>query len=307
VIDYDFEERLVDRIAAREAIAARLSPRQKLVLRHYLCDETLDEIGRCDDVARTGQTGRPISRERIRQILIKSTNRLRAAFAEAPKLASAKPLQTTRDTPPPGFDKAEFLRHMRGLIAKREEKAREQRVRDEEEARNWRKRERDALDEIMRGEELRGLFDPPPPQKPKLPPPPLPKPPPVSTWYEPAPPARQNVEPWFDLSRQPTTGDLRCIAQYALGYFVAARRLTSYGSSTIGGMITRAVCARDADAIATALQNLEAPRSARLSAALLDVPVGLLAVTLGCPFVALRVASIEDGRKVSIEVTWDHA
>jgi Sigma-70, region 4 len=297
VIDYDFEERLVDRIAAREAIAARLTSRQRHVLsRCYRYGETYREVGARDGVSAT----------RINQIHDKAVRSLRRGFAAPPKIAAVAPTQTTRDTPPPGFDRAAFLRHMRGLIAKREEKAREQRARDEEEARNWRKRERDALDQIMRNEEVRGLFDPPPPQKPKLPPPP---PIPQPQWQPPSLPAGQNVEPWFDLSRQPTLGDLRCIAQYALGYFVAVRRPTKPGSLAVGGLTTRVVCLRDADMVATALQQVrvEIPATARLSAALLDVPEGLLAVTLGCPFVALRVASVEEGKQVSIEVTWDHA
>jgi Sigma-70, region 4 len=298
VIDYDYETRLVDRIAIREA-AAKLAPRERRVIARYFGhDETLREVGEREGICAA----------RVGQIVNRSVRKLRDRFAEQPE-ARAKPHQTTRATPPPGFNRAAFLRHMQGLIAKREEQASEQRARDEEYARNWRKRERDALDAIMRSEELDGLFDPPPPQKPKLSPPPLPKPPPVGTWYEPASPSQQNVEPWFDLSRQPTLSDLRCIAQYALGYFVAARRPTKPGSLAIGGLTTRVVCPRNADMVATALQRVrvEIPPAARLSAALLDVPNDIAAVTLGCPFVALRVASVEEGRKVSIEVTWDHA
>jgi hypothetical protein len=211
-----------------------------------------------------------------------------------------------RPPAPRDFDPAEFRRHMQRLIVQRASEERETFA-----------RERDRLDRLIASED-----EPPPKPKPfphpkvtefiaaykaaHTPSPLPPKPPPVGTWYDPAPHPKQNVEPWFDLSRIPTLGDLRGIAQYALGYFVGSRRPLPPGSLTVGEMITRAVCERDADAIATALQNLEAPRSARLSAALLDVPEGLLAVTLGCPFVALRVASVEEGRQVSIEVTWDH-
>jgi hypothetical protein len=182
------------------------------------------------------------------------------------------------------FDHVGFRRHMERLIAWRE--ARERQTFERERAR---------LDALLLAEEE-------PPPKPT----PAPKPQPVYKQQHLHP--KQNVEPWFDLSRQPTTGDLRCIAQYALGYFLAVRHHPYYGSSSVGGMTTRVVCPRDADMVATALQRVRAeiPDTARLSAALLDVPEGLLAVTLGCPFVALRVASVEEGRKVSIEVTWDH-
>src|SRR4029077_2213015 len=106
-----FEERLVDRIAAREAIAARLTSRQRHVLsRCYRYGETYREVGARDGVSAT----------RINQIHDKAVRLLRRGFAVAPKVAA-------RDTLPLGFDKAAFLRHMRGLIAKREEHASYQR------------------------------------------------------------------------------------------------------------------------------------------------------------------------------------
>jgi hypothetical protein len=283
VIDYDFEERLVDRIAAREAIAARLSPRQKLVLRHYLCDETLDEIGRCDEVARTGQTGRPISRERIRQILIQSTNRLRAAFAEAPKLASAKPLQTTRNTPPPGFDKAAFLRHMQGLIAKREEEARKQRDFEEQLARNWRKREREALDRIMRNEELDGLFDPPPPK-------------PVYHYAlsPPRPPP-------------PTADDLSRIAHRALEYLLLTRPQYFAGTPWLGKWCTSVVFPVEGGVTTVAVDkiNAEIPSHARLSAFPVEIPKGTTGANATTPYASLRVTLTDGGLQIRFDVTWD--
>ena len=45
LIDYGYEDRLVDRIAARKAIAARLTPRQRHVLsRCYHYGETYREV-----------------------------------------------------------------------------------------------------------------------------------------------------------------------------------------------------------------------------------------------------------------------
>lgn len=274
LIDWDFEARLIDRIAVKEA-AVRLEPRERRIIsRYFRHGETGKEIG-----DREGICG-----ARVNQIVNRSLRKLQARFTERPE-AKAKPQQTTRATPPPGFDKAAFLRHMQGLIERREAWARALFA-----------RERSSLDAIMRWEEEAGLFDPPAPPKPKVAPPPSP------------PPPRQPVEPWFDLSKPFTLPHLRCIAHYTLGYFVAARRPIQAGSSSIGKMTTRVVCPRDADAIATGMMQVKAgiPATAHLSACLLDVPEGLFAVALGCPFVALRVASLECGKRVSIEVTWDH-
>lgn len=260
MIDWDFEARLIDRIAVREA-AARLELRERRVLRRrFIYGDSLEDLGERERV----------SRVRINQIENRAIGKLRDRLAE-----------------PPSFDRAAFLRHMQGLIERRETWARVMFA-----------KERASLERLIERE------DGPPP-----PPPPKPAPPIGSTfgtWYHPPQP-QQTVEPWFDPARQPTLGDLRCIAQYTLGYFVASRRPMHDGSSSVGKMTTRVLCPRDADAIATAMMQVKAaiPHSARLSAALLDVPKDILAVTLGCPFVALRVASVEEGKRVSIEVTWD--
>ena len=285
MIDWDFESRLIDRIAVREA-AARLAPRERrIVARYFGHGETGKEIG-----DREGICG-----ARVHQIVDRSLRKLRDRFRERPE-AKAKPQQTTRATPPPGFDRAAFLRHMQGLIERREARARELFA-----------RERSILDALMRAEEAYGLFDPPAPPT-LAPPPPTFRPPnhPGYTVAWPGEHRQQNVEPWFDLSKPLTLPHLRCIAQYTLGYLVAARRLPPTGTAHIGEMTTRAECLRDADAIATAMMQIAIPKSARYSACLLDVPDGIIAVALGSPHVALRLASADEGKRVSIEVTWDH-
>ena len=275
--DWTFEERLHERIDARRLIATRLSPRQRRVLcRTYLHGETLREIAAPDGV----------SPARVAQILAVALQRL-----QRPPQALPRPAPATAPAPP-GFDRTAFLHHMQGLITRRI-------VEDS----NRRERERQNLDAIMRREEAQGLFEPPAPPKPA--PPPKPYAPTIYWAPAPRPPPTQNVEPWFDPARQPTLEDLRCIAQYTLGYFTSAAGLVRDGSSEVGSHTMRVLCPRDADAIAEAMQRVRAamPSSHRLSACLLDTPPELLCVALGNRRVALRVSSIEDGRRVAIEVT----
>jgi len=275
----DYETHLVDRISVRE-LAAALTPRERRILcRYFRHDETLREAGQ-----REG-----ISPARTAQIIERSIQRMRTAAARVP-LRVDPPLRARALPPPTGFDKAAFLRHMRGLVERR----------DAQESRAL-TAEREFLDRLLHDEAI-----PKPPPAYPLPTLPLPKPL-GGTVYWPDEPTEQHVEPWFDLSRTPSLGDLRCIAQYALGYFVAACRPSRAGLQTIGKTTTRVVCPRTADMVAAALQAVkrEIPATAQLSACLLDLPEELLAVVLGCPFVALRLASVEDGKKVSIEVTWD--
>jgi len=264
----DYETHLVDRISVRE-LAAALTPRERRILcRYFRHDETLREAGQ-----REG-----ISPARTAQIIERSIQRMRTAAASVP-LRVDPPLRARALPPPIGFDKAAFLRHMRGLVERR----------DAQESRAL-TAEREFLDRLLHDEAILAST-------------PQPKPPPV--YVHPLP--KQHVKPWFDLSRTPSLGDLRCIAQYALGYFVAACRPSRAGLQAIGKMTTRVVCRRTADMVAAALQAVkrEIPATAQLSACLLDVPEELLAVVLGCPFVALRLALVDDGKKVSIEVTWD--
>ena len=285
MIASDYETRLVDRIAAREVIAAtNLTAQQRRVLCDWgRSDATLEEIG--------GREG--VSKQRIRQIVAGSVSRLEA-----------------RAKPPPDFDKAAFLRHMQGLIVQRAAKERE--------ALEWERndafaRERRSLDAIMRSEEAQGLFDPPAPAKfkppPYVPPPYVPPRPFQPLIYDvphvPSASPQQTVEPWFDLARTPTPSDLSCIAHYALGYLGAIRHQP--GSGVMGTKAAHVIIARDADAIAAALQSLSRaiPATARLSTCLLDVPKDLLGASLATAVGAMRVVSMAEGQQVSIEVTYD--
>lgn len=226
-----------------------------------------------------------VTPERIRGIRNRAEDKLRARIAAEP----LKP--TARRTPPPGFDKQAFLRHMQGLIARREAEARE-----------TFERERAALDRMLESEAA-----PPKPTKPTPPPwvtPPYIPPTPVP--HVPAASPHQAVEPWFDPARTPTPSDLRCIAQYALGYLGAIRPRTP-PVSTLGAHAAHVISARDADAIAAAMQSLSRaiPATARLSACLMAVPEDLLGASLATVVGAMRVVSMAKGQQVSIEVTYD--
>ena len=104
----DTEDRLLARIDVRRALATVLTPRQREVVRR---------------VSRLGQTYREagldlrISPERVRQLYFKAELLLRRRLRRPPaKLAPV-------GTPPPGFDRAAFLEHMRGVIARRKAEA----------------------------------------------------------------------------------------------------------------------------------------------------------------------------------------
>lgn len=291
MIDYDYEARLIDRIAIREVAAKRLRPREKRILgRLTRYGETYREVGE-----REG-----ISPARVRQIHKVALRRIRSplAFWER-KTLNLPASRTTADTPPPGFDRAAFLRHMEGLIAKREEQAREQRAREEDYARNWRKNERADLDQIMRNEERQGLFDPPPP-----PPPPRPQ---LSIRL----PAQYNIHvydsPSYTSPPLPTQVDLNVMAQRALDYLLLARPQQLMGTPWLGEWATSVVFTRDGGSVSEAVDRIvrELPPHARLSAFPVPVDQKVLGANATNPFASLRVTVTPDGLRLRFDVTWD--
>lgn len=270
--DWTFEDRLHERLDARALIRA-LPPRQRhIVIRTWLHGETLREIGK-----REG-----LSPARVAQVHIKALQRLQRPPQPPPRPEPAKA------TPPPGFDRAAFWRHMDLLIRLRDQRAR-QRF----------ERERAVLARMLEGEqaEVATLPQPAKPWKPVAAPP---------FWAPPPPPPPQHVEPWFDPAHQPTLGDLRCIGEYAIGYFTAIWG-SQQGSADYGGTLMRVQCPRTADAVAEGLQRVKAelPPMACLSACLLETPDDVLCATVGNRSVALRISSVEDGKQVAIELTYD--
>jgi hypothetical protein len=270
LIDWDFEDRLVDRIAARELIAARLTPQQRQVLcRQVRYGETLREIG-----AHVGLTS-----ARVGQIARRAYRRL--DNEGAPVIARGR---VAAPLAPLNFDRAAFLAHMQGVIERRRLAHREEIA-----------RERAELDRLLARE-----FPPPIPQPQMTAAAMLRKA--AALHNAPA------VEPWFDLSLVLTIQGVRQIALYALNYLDAIRRqYRRAGTSEIGATLVQMECTRDADAIAAALQclNREIPVTATLSVHPLPIPAGMLGTSLASAYAAVRVISISGDQSVSIEVTWN--
>lgn len=166
--DYTFEDQLIDRIAVRQLCATQLTARQQRVLsRVYRYGDTYKDIGKLEGVSGT----------RIMQLHDKALRRLRH-HARLPRLMPLPRVAVTRKVPPPGFDKAEFLDHMRGLI----------RLRSEQEARAFET-------EMLATKYLADLAQPAPP------------PPPPSTTLEdflaqPLPPPPQRGEPMWEVTSE---------------------------------------------------------------------------------------------------------
>ena len=193
---------------------------------------------------------------------------------------------------------------MQGLIVQREALARERRIaeREAEEAyeRDLFTRERRSLDAIMWTEEAQGLFDPPRPKQ--LPPPYIP---PTPVPHVPVASPHQTVEPWFDPARMPTPSDLRCIAQYALGYLGAIRP----HPPCLDAGHQRSACDLRQGRRRDRRGNAEPIPCHPSHGAALDLPAGLpkdlLGASLAIAFGAMRVVSLAEGQQVSIEVTYD--
>ena len=297
MIDWDFETRLIDRIAARELLATRLNARQRSVLcGRYRHGQTLEQVGESEGV----------SRERIRQIEVGAFRRL--LNVPLPLVPEPPPSRRIRAPTHDDFDKAQFLHHMQLLIRRREAATREAIERQAREEEGAFKRERQALDRLL-GEEA------PPPQpapKPASPPPkPAPPPPPLSEFPPlPLPPHHQSpgyIEPWFRPLVIPTLEHMRQIGLYALHYFVSAVQPWQLGTLEVGTQRARARAIRDADAVATAMQELRRaiPASAKLSAAPFLVPEDHFGVTVSNKFAAICVLLING--YLYFELSWSYA
>lgn len=129
MIDWNFEDRLVNRIALREAARRQLTSRQRCILRQHALGHTLKEIGEYEG----------ISSARAHQIERRAIEKLQSARAGLvlPKM----PRQTIKHAPP-SFDKAAFLEHMRLLIQERKRKALFELAIEERELSGWLRRER---------------------------------------------------------------------------------------------------------------------------------------------------------------------
>jgi DNA-binding CsgD family transcriptional regulator len=303
LIDYDFEARLVDRIAAREAIAAAgLTSKQRQVLRRYT---------RYGDTYREIASREGLSVERIRQHHLRSIDKLRAHLAK-PDL----PRPTTRNTPPPGFDKAAFLRHMRLLIELREQRAlweqQEQARREREEIERAAElekrefeRERNELTRLIAGEKTK--YAPPPAPSP-LPPPKVKVPyGPYSSEQLYGPTHTVINSPSYAPPPLPTEGFLGTLAGCALEYLLLARPQQFCGNPWLGKWATSVVFPRDGGSVSEGVNSIvrELPTHARLSAFPVPIEKGILGANATTPYASLRITVTPDGLKLRIDVTWD--
>lgn len=298
MIDYGYEDRLVDRIAANEAIAARLTPRQRRVLLRYTrYGETYREIAQREGV----------SVERIRQLHVKALDKLRKPLDAEPVRVAPHP--TMRDTPPPGFDKADFLRHMRLLIELRErhaiwerqEQARREREAIEQEIARERRefeKERDELVRLIAGEKAKNA---PPSPKIKLP-------------YGPysyeglyGPTHTVYNSPSYQPPPLPTQDRLCAIAHEALQYLIMARPQDFPGNPWLGKWCTSVVFTRDGGLVSEAVNNIvrDLPAHARFSAYPMPIAAGALGAHATTPYASLRATVTPDGLKIRFDITWD--
>jgi hypothetical protein len=270
LIDTEFEARLVDRIAARELIARRLTPRQRrLLCRTVRYGDTLAEAGAAERMSGT----------RAGQIVAKAMGLLCDERARAA-------IQPERR----GFDKAAFLRHMQRLIEARDRRNAEAFA-----------TERAVLDRLLEDEAAKAAPPPKPATVPVVKP--IKSPGWHVAWHA-VTPKQTPVEPWFG-PEPPTEYGLKQIALYALQYLSAVCRPQEHGLQKIGSRCAALICGRNADAIAGELKRFadSLPHNVRFSVRL-PPPIEPSA-TASSYYIALRVASVMEHCMVSIFLSWD--
>jgi hypothetical protein len=249
------EDDLILRLDVNRAIATRLRPREREIVRDYCrYGRTFLETGALHG----------LSIERTRQLYARAERRLRVALAE--------PQQVSRNSRLPiGFDRAAFLRHMRGLIALREER---------------RSREFEDDYALVAGllqherEKKRPAAPPPPP-----PPPPLPQP--------------LNAHSEAALTR---------VASTALDAFMALLNPTEEGSETLGAMFTTYTFdCFDSASVRNAVRIMRAamPASVRLSRWIMPIPPGMCGAVVANEYACVRALSVGAALQTRLDITWD--
>jgi len=300
---WDYEQRLIDRIAIREA-AATLTPRLRRVMaQYYHRGETLEEIGNRENVGK----------ERIRQLLEKGERRMRVALA-GPKITTVPPLQTTAQTFPPGFDKVAFLAHMRGLKdweATRKLREFEQERRRLAEMLEEERRSRDYAAKVAAIHEAKAKAGVPPGKSLKLKHPveytipPYGSPPPTQNhWHD-----GGTAYPGTYYTHPPplTHAEMVTKADWALRLFLLSRRPTTAGLPWLGKWATRVQYPRDGGQIGEAVAQLarDIPPNALLSAFPLHIPDGIKGAVATNSWAAVRVLASADDLTLVVDTTWD--
>ena len=282
MIQWDWEDRLHERLDARKLIR-ELPPRERRIFCARLIEGRFGE----ELAAEEG-----CSAARIAQITYRALRRLQQRSVSRETL---KPeADTPRQTAPNGFDRAAFLAHMRGLIARREHE--KQRIFE---------RERMSLDAMLGDDDdITPSAD--------LPYEPTPLPPLIKLWQPPNPlkfhhvPAsdQQPQEPWYDPAKVPTPAGMMEIARYALDYLRAILGILPVATTEPGPRLAHVICDRHPDAIAHAMQALRQhlPSGIRFSQVPPVIPDGLLGAAVDSQWLSLTVISLYEGRNLSIEV-----
>lgn len=269
MIDYDFEDRLIERIDARQAIRTGLSSRQQRFLRLHLQDASLEDIGKVEGV----------TRERARQIVDKSYRLLRRAVWQSPPVARYTPV---------GFDRRAFVDHMRHLRW----------MREEEERRRF-ERERARLAIMVQQE----LEPPPPPAPPVWNPPVQP-----GQWAKIKLPVQYAVTPAIEPARPlpvPSVSELRTIAENALDCFMIDRR-DQPPVEFQGNRRSTVTFPRQGGILAHAMERLahEVTLDGYLSIFPLELPATMLGATATNDFASVTVTVSKDLSQFAIHTPW---
>jgi hypothetical protein len=254
------EDDLIRRLDVKRALATRLDPRERQIIR---------------DCCRYGRTFkesgalRGLCSARIGQILDRAERRLRVALAEPQQVSQ-------NDSLPVGFDRAAFLRHMRGLIALREER------------RRW---AFDADYAVVSGilqheRETKRPAAPPPP-----PPPPTPKP---------------------EFIEHPDHSEtiLNRVAFIALDAFMALLNPTEEGSETLGAMFTTYTFdyfghGSVRNAVRIMREAMPDSASVRLSKWPMPIPPGMYGAMVTNEYAAVRALAVGAASETRLDITWD--
>jgi hypothetical protein len=278
----EVEDALIRRLDVRHAIATKLTPRQRDIVRLYYRGCTGDEVGAAHNIGRA----------RAHQIYCRAERTLNYALVES--RPPREPVAEIKQR----FDRAAFLDHMRFLIRQREQrKAREIQRKREREAALF-EQECANVERMLEHERARksGVWQPKPP--------PLKLPDPLFASYYPKAPPPPYVAP---VAPPPIDiNELAPVMVRGLSTFTHLLNLSDPGKPTLGEYST-SVTFGPWGSITTAAERLarSLPPAVHLSAYEWPLLEGQRGVIASNAWAALRL--VVDGQKLRLEVTWDYA
>lgn len=257
------EDRLLRRIDARRAIA-RLTPRQRDVLvGRVRYQQTYHRIA--DDLN--------ISHVRVSQLYDR-------ALIMARRVITAQPVRSPAKVPH-GFDRAAFIEHMRGCVARRDlARSRQFELDVAELARLVRREQEEKASPPLPDAAVAELVE----------------------YYK-----QQSTAPWKPPEPQPP--NLQTVALQALRTFLSLRQPTRFGSQTLGTYCTNVTYPWRTGHVAEAVRELEAeiPKDAFLSVCVFAVLPGYTGAQASNGYISMRAMMESNGEMVRLDVTWDRA